>query len=137
MAQENEHIRKLIEAGDRQVEQRRTIADALAQPYERGETEGVRQAFIIIQSTNEAIERAIDHEEGGNRTGIGGPACKLAISDSPMSISRMSRAGDSAAKLLTKDPLAAMRRAGSRRISRSCLARCVGALFGGGSLMRD
>jgi hypothetical protein len=64
MAQENEHIRKLIEARDRQVEQRRAIADALAQPYERGETEGVRQAFIIIQTTIEAIERAIDHEEG-------------------------------------------------------------------------
>ena len=63
MAQENEHVRKLIEARDRQVELRRTIADALAQPYERGETEGVRQAFIIIQSTIEAIERAIEHEE--------------------------------------------------------------------------
>ena len=63
MAQENEHVRKLIEARHRQVEQRRTIADALAQPYERGETEGVRQAFIIIQSTIEAIERAIEHEE--------------------------------------------------------------------------
>jgi len=63
MVQENEHIRKLIEARARQVEQRRTIAEALAQPYERGETEGVRQAFIIIQSTIEAIERAIDHEE--------------------------------------------------------------------------
>ena len=61
MAQENEHVRKLIEARHRQVEQRRTIA--LAQPYERGETEGVRQAFIIIQSTIEAIERAIEHEE--------------------------------------------------------------------------
>ena len=63
MAQENERIRKLIEARDRQLEQRRTIADALAQPYERGETEGVRQAFIIIQRTIEAIERAIEHEE--------------------------------------------------------------------------
>jgi hypothetical protein len=63
MAQENEHIRKLIEDRDRQVEQRRDLADALAQPYGRGETEEVRQAFIIIQSTIEAIERAIQHEE--------------------------------------------------------------------------
>ena len=63
MAQENEHIRKLIEARDRQVEQRRNLADALGQPYERGETEGLRQAFIIVQSTIEAIERAIEHEE--------------------------------------------------------------------------
>ena len=54
MAQENQHVRKLIEARDHQIEQRRTIADALAQPYERGETEGVRQAFIIIQITRRA-----------------------------------------------------------------------------------
>ncbi len=33
MAQENEHIRKLIAARDREVEQRRNIADALAQAY--------------------------------------------------------------------------------------------------------
>ena len=63
MAEENEHVRKLIAARDQQVKQRRDLADALAQPYEGGETEGVRQAFIIIQSTIEAIERAIEHEE--------------------------------------------------------------------------
>jgi hypothetical protein len=63
MAQENEHIRKLIEARDRQVEQRRNLADALAQPYERGETEGVRETFTAIQNAIEAIERAIEHEE--------------------------------------------------------------------------
>jgi hypothetical protein len=62
MAQENEHIRKLIEARNREVEQRRNIADALAQAYERGKTEGMR-AFIAIQNTIEAIERAIEHEE--------------------------------------------------------------------------
>ncbi len=63
MAQENEHIRKLIAARDREVEQRRNIADALAQAYERGETERMREAFINIQNTIEAIERAIEHEE--------------------------------------------------------------------------
>ena len=31
MAQENEHIRKLIAARDRAVEQRRNVADALVQ----------------------------------------------------------------------------------------------------------
>ena len=63
MAQENEHIRKLIAARDREVEQRRNIADALAQAYERGETERMREAFTNIQNTIEAIERAIEHEE--------------------------------------------------------------------------
>jgi hypothetical protein len=63
LAQENEHIRKLIAARDREVEQRRNIADALARAYERGETERMREAFINIQNTIEAIERAIEHEE--------------------------------------------------------------------------
>jgi len=63
MAQENEHIRKLIAARDREVEQRRNIADALAKAYERGETERMREAFINIQKTIEAIERAIQHEK--------------------------------------------------------------------------
>jgi hypothetical protein len=63
MTQENEQIRKLIAARDREVEQRRNIADALAQAYERGETERMREAFTNIQNTIEAIERAIEHEE--------------------------------------------------------------------------
>jgi hypothetical protein len=63
LTQENEHIRKLIAARDREVEQRRNIADALARAYERGETERMREAFINIQNTIEAIERAIEHEE--------------------------------------------------------------------------
>ena len=33
------------------------------QAYERGETERMREAFINIQNTIEAIERAIEHEE--------------------------------------------------------------------------
>ena len=63
MAQENEHIRKLIAARDREVEQHRNVADALAQAYERGETERMREAFINIQNTIDAIERAIQHEK--------------------------------------------------------------------------
>jgi hypothetical protein len=49
MAQENEHIRKLIAARGREVEQRRNIADTLAQAYERGETERMREVFINLQ----------------------------------------------------------------------------------------
>lgn len=63
MDQENEHIRRLIAARDREVEQRRNVADALAQAYERGETERMREAFISLQNTIEAIERAIQHEK--------------------------------------------------------------------------
>src|SRR5262249_32586910 len=63
LTQENEHIRKLIAARDREVEQRRNIADALARAYERGETERMREAFINIQNTIEAIERPTEQEE--------------------------------------------------------------------------
>ena len=62
MAEENEQIRKLIAARDREVEQHRNVADALAQAYERGETERMREVFISLQNTIEAIERAIQHE---------------------------------------------------------------------------
>ena len=63
MAQENQHIQKLIAARDREVEQRRNVADALAKAYERGETERMREVFINLQNAIEAIERAIQHEE--------------------------------------------------------------------------
>jgi len=35
MAEENEHIQKLISARDREVEQRRKVVAAFAQKYER------------------------------------------------------------------------------------------------------
>jgi hypothetical protein len=41
----------------REVEQRRNVADALAQVYERGETERMREVFINLQNTIKAIER--------------------------------------------------------------------------------
>jgi hypothetical protein len=56
MAQENDHIRKLITARDREVEQRRNVADALAQASERGETERMREAFINLQNTHPSRE---------------------------------------------------------------------------------
>lgn len=62
MTQGNEHIQKLISARAREVEQRRNVAAVLAQAYERGETERMREAFINLQNTIEAIERAIEHE---------------------------------------------------------------------------
>ena len=67
MTQENEHIRKLIAARAREVEQRRNVAGVLAQAYERGETERMREVFINLQNTIEAIDRAIQDEKGLSR----------------------------------------------------------------------
>ena len=63
MAEENEHIQKLISARDREVEQRRKVVAAFAQKYERGAMENNREIFIRIQNTIETIERAIWHEK--------------------------------------------------------------------------
>jgi len=62
MAQENEHIQKLVAARDRMISDRRTLADALASEYKGGDTERMRDSFIVAQKTIEAIDRAIAHE---------------------------------------------------------------------------
>jgi DNA-directed RNA polymerase subunit F len=62
MAQDNEYVQKLIAARDREVVHRRDIAERLAEKYNRGDTENAREAFIKIQETIEAIERAVWHE---------------------------------------------------------------------------
>lgn len=62
MTQDNEHVQKLIAARDREVAYRRDIAERLAEKYNRGDTENMREAFIKIQETIEAIERAVWHE---------------------------------------------------------------------------
>jgi hypothetical protein len=63
MTQENEHIRTLIAARVREIEQRRNAAKTLAQQYVRGDTEYLRENFVKIQDTIEAINRAIADEE--------------------------------------------------------------------------
>jgi hypothetical protein len=63
MIQENEHIRTLIAARAREIEQRRNAAKTLAQQYVRGNTEYLRENFVKIQDTIEAINRAIADEE--------------------------------------------------------------------------
>jgi hypothetical protein len=62
MAQDNEHVQKLIAARDREVTHRHDIAKDLAERHGRGDTESIREAFIKIQDVIEAIERAIWHE---------------------------------------------------------------------------
>jgi hypothetical protein len=59
MAQENEPIKNLTAARDREVAHRREVAGALAEKYDRAHTE---ITFISIQSTIDAIDRAIADE---------------------------------------------------------------------------
>lgn len=63
MAKENEHIKKLIAAQEKAIEQRRVVADSLAKKYKGGHTEEMHERFISIQNTIEAIQRAITHEK--------------------------------------------------------------------------
>jgi hypothetical protein len=46
MAQDNEHVQRLIAARDREVARRRDIAERLAEKHDRGDTENMREAFI-------------------------------------------------------------------------------------------
>ena len=62
MDQENEHIKKLIAARERMIQDRRNLADALASRHKDGHTEKMRDSFIVAQKTIEAIDRAIAHE---------------------------------------------------------------------------
>ena len=63
MAEKNIFIKKLIEARDQQVAQRRYVAAELAQGYKRDHTEKMREAFISIQNAIEAVDRATQDEK--------------------------------------------------------------------------
>ena len=63
MAHDSEHLKKLTDARDRVVAERRQIADALAREYKRGHSVEMRERFISIQNTIEAIDRAIADED--------------------------------------------------------------------------
>jgi hypothetical protein len=54
--------KQLTEARDRVVAERRQIANGLAQEYKHGHSVEMRERFISIQSTIEAIDRAIADE---------------------------------------------------------------------------
>ena len=62
MTQENEHIRTLVAARNRELEHRRDVAKILAEKYNRGHSEKW-ELFVSIQSTLEAIDRALADEE--------------------------------------------------------------------------
>ena len=63
MAQENEHVKKLIAARERIIQDRRNLADALANEYKGGHTERMRDSFVVTQNAIEAIDRAIAQVE--------------------------------------------------------------------------
>ena len=62
MAEENEHILSLIAARDKAIEQRRVVVKSLAK-YKRGYLDSDRDFFASIQTTIDAMERAIAHEQ--------------------------------------------------------------------------
>jgi hypothetical protein len=62
MADENEHIKNLLEAKARMVKMRREIARSLAQPYKRSEAERMQEPFVKLQALIEAIDHAIEDE---------------------------------------------------------------------------
>jgi hypothetical protein len=63
MTDYNPHVDELQRARDKELAQRREVARALAQQYEGGRAEEMRDDFIKIQATIEAIERPLAHEE--------------------------------------------------------------------------
>jgi hypothetical protein len=68
MAEEVDPIRTLVAAADKLVEERRALVIAIALGYRRrrsddGHTNDMREVFISIQNTLEAIDRAIAHEK--------------------------------------------------------------------------
>ena len=68
MAEELHPVKMLVAARDKLVEERRGLSGAIALGYRRRRTDDahtndMRETFICIQNTIEAIERAIAHEE--------------------------------------------------------------------------
>ena len=77
MAHDSEHLKKLTAARDRVVAERRQVADVLALEYKSGHTGETRERFISIQSTIEAIDRAMADERhiaSGDHSGAAGGA---------------------------------------------------------------
>ena len=60
MDQDNAHVKTLITARERMIQDRRNLSEALACEYKSGHTERMRESFIISQNSIEAIDRAID-----------------------------------------------------------------------------
>ena len=57
-----EHIESLESLRRQTVEQRRRVVGDLASPKDRGSAQDLREMFIKIQTTLEAIDRALEDE---------------------------------------------------------------------------
>jgi len=63
MADDNDHLAKLVAARSRMVTERRDVALALTEKYKRGQTNEMRELLVQIQATIDAIDRAIADEK--------------------------------------------------------------------------
>lgn len=69
MAEVNEYLSRLVGARMRAVDVRRETATALADSFQRGRTEPMREQFINLQNLIEALDRAIVDEYRISETG--------------------------------------------------------------------
>jgi hypothetical protein len=78
MANENEHLAKLVAARSRMVTERREVANALTEKYKRSHTDNMRELLVQIQATIEAIDRAIADEKNMANDRTAGAVCNPA-----------------------------------------------------------
>jgi hypothetical protein len=78
MANENEHLAKLVAARSRMVTERREVASALTEKYKRSNTDNMRELLVQIQTTIEAIDRAIADEKNMTNDTTAGAVCNPA-----------------------------------------------------------
>jgi hypothetical protein len=69
MADENEHVKNLEAALDRLIERRRHLANELSGEFKRGRTEYAQERFNVVQTTIEAVRKAIEEEKHIAETG--------------------------------------------------------------------
>ncbi|HUN96170.1 MAG TPA: hypothetical protein VMU69_08025 [Bradyrhizobium sp.] len=63
MSAGKEHLERLRAARIQTVEGRRKVAARLAEDYQEGHAEELRELFVELQTTIEAIDRAIEDEQ--------------------------------------------------------------------------
>jgi len=82
-----DHVKQLAAARERLVADRRSLAVALAEPHQRTHSENMRQTFLDVQATIEAIDRAIRDEEHmmnpGQQAGFTAPMSLVRPKDPP------------------------------------------------------
>ena len=69
MADENEHVKNLEKALGSLIDRRRQIAIGLSEPFKRGRTENLQERFNVVQTTIEAVRKAIADETHIAKTG--------------------------------------------------------------------